>query len=291
MSNKKNLVIFANCFGSQLKYMLEKYYGDIYNIYYHVNYDIINNNKDLPSDFLNADYFLYQNYSDKPDSIYDLKNILNKILKPECIKLCFPTLHACNLIFAYDIKCDENNKYTISEEYPFGKFFFGIKPLIDLCNKYKNEYSNKKLLIDKIIEDCLKDNFISEEEIIYYKNRTFEFLQNKILSSDVPELYDFIKNNYIKQRLWHNPNHPTGILIQELDTLIFRKLNLEVNFDEVDMFKLENSLSDWVMPIFPCVKKYYNFEFDCNKCSSWYNKEILDLESYVMSYISYFINM
>ena len=102
----------------------------------------------------------------------------------------------------------------------------------------------------------------------------------------MPEIYNFIKNNFTNFRLWHNPNHPTGILLNELFKLIFLKLKLEYFENEENFRILENSLSDWVMPIFPCVKQYYNMEFNIHKCSSWHNKNIIDSKTYISEYLS-----
>jgi len=146
---------------------------------------------------------------------------------------------------------------------------------------------NNKCSIDEIIELSKQDNFINEETILYYHKRTFEFLENKCLSSDVPEIYDFIKNNFTEVRLWHNPNHPTGILLNELIKLIFLKLHLSYDDSKENIDILNNTLSDWVMPIFPCVSKYYKFKFDTTICSSRYHKNIIDYNTYLETYIHY----
>ena len=225
---KKLLVILANCQGNPLSHMLNKYYSNLYDIKYYTNYEYIKNNLDLPLDIKDADVFLYQNYSNN-DEKYDLKILLENVLKKECIKICFPSLHSCNLIFCYDVT-EPNNYKTITNEKPFGEFYYGISHIIDEFNKYEineNTKKNKNEIIEKIIDSSNNDNFISKETILYHNKRTFEFLENKCLSSDVPEIYNFIKNNFTKIRLWHNPNHPTGILLIVLIKLIFLKLKLE----------------------------------------------------------------
>jgi hypothetical protein len=276
---KKLVVILANCQGGPLLLMLQKYYSHLYDVKWYSNYEYIQQNLDLPEDIKDADIFLYQNYSNT-DEKYNLKIILDHKLKKECIKLSFPTLHSCHLLFCYDINAPTNYK-TITTEKPHGEFFYGISPIINITNK-----SNT---IHEIIETSKQDNFISEETILYHHNRTFEFLENKCLSSDVPELYDFIKNNFKEVRLWHSPNHPTGILLNYLIKLIFSKLELHYNETEENINILNNGLSDWVMPIFPCVSNYHNFKFDI-KCSSWYHKNIIDYDTYLETYIEHLYN-
>jgi len=275
----KKLVILANCQGGSVAFMLQKYYSDLYDVKCISNYEYIQKKLDLPDDIKDADIFLYQNYSNT-DEKYNLKNILDHKLKKECIKLSFPTLHSCHLIFCYDINAPTNYK-TITTENPHREFFYEISPIIHITNK-----SNT---IHEIIESSKEDNFISEETILYHYNRTFEFLENKCLSSDIPEIYEFIKNNFTEIRLWHNPNHPTGILLNELIKLIFSKLELDYIENEENINILNNMLSDWVMPIFPCVSNYYNFKFDI-KCSSWYHKNIVDYDTYLETYIEHLYN-
>lgn len=63
------------------------------------------------------------------------------------------------------------------------------------------------------------------------------------------------------------------------------KLKLNYYENEENYIVLDKGLSDWVMPIFPCIKKYYNLEFDTNICSSWYHEKIIDIPSYIEEYL------
>jgi hypothetical protein len=40
------------------------------------------------------------------------------------------------------------------------------------------------------------------------------------------------------------------------------------------------------MPIFPCIRKYYNIEYNNNDCGSWYHSDIIDSKSYITKYIT-----
>jgi hypothetical protein len=272
---KQKILIWANCQGNALKFMLNKYCNNMYEIYCYKNYEFIRNNKSLPEEFKNTDIFIYQNYSNS-EGEYSLKYIINDVLKKDCCKICFPTLHSCELLFCYDMDEPQNNK-TITSECPFGKFYFGIEPIQKLI---KNNES-----IENIIKISKEDNFIDITTIEYYKEKTFSFLKSKCSMSDIPEIYDFIEQNFTKIRLWHNKNHPTGILLNELVKLVFYKLNLNYPSSLQDIEELEKKLNDWVLPIFPCVKKYYGMDFKDN-CSSWYSPEIKDTDTFIRSYIT-----
>ena len=174
-------------------------------------------------------------------------------------------------LFCYDIT-EPNNSKTITNKLPYGKFYYRISVITDLLKKHdytKYDDMTRKKIVNEIYEESQKLDFISDEKIKYYHDRNFEFLENKILTSNIPELLDFIKNNFTKVRLWSNPFHPTGVLLNELSKNIFRKLNLTYNDDDSiqNICELNGTLNDWVIPIFPSVKKYYNMDFE-DKCSS-----------------------
>jgi hypothetical protein len=111
-----------------------------------------------------------------------------------------------------------------------------------------------------------------------------DYLKKKIVNSDVPELLEFIKINFEQIRLFHNPNHPTGVLLNFMIKKVFNLLALEYPDTSENISILENSLNDWTMPILPSVQRYYGFKFE-DKCSSWYDKDIIDIHSFVTKYI------
>ena len=69
----------------------------------------------IPQEFYNADIFIYQNYSDKPNSEYDLSNILNNILPASCIKICISFLQF-DATFCYN-ENDKQNIKTKSDDF------------------------------------------------------------------------------------------------------------------------------------------------------------------------------
>lgn len=280
--NKKNVIIWANCQGGSICYMLEKYYSSLFNVKSFMNFEYIKNNILIPQEFYSTDIFIYQNYSDKPNSEYDLSYILNNILPTSCTKICISFLQF-DATFCYN-ENDEQNIKTINSENPFGKFFFGIDLII---HYFKNsENFTKEYSINDLTNLLLNENAIPKEKILYNYNRCFQYLENKLLNSDVPELYYFIKDNFTKIRLFHNRNHPTGLLLNEQIKLIFKLLQL--NYPETDQEEnikiIDNRYNDWVMPILPSVRKYYNINFP-DTCSSWYNKDIVDTKTFIETYV------
>lgn len=279
------------CFGQTVKganiiHMLNKYHSDKFKIKCFINYEYIRENKTLPEEFKDADIFIYQNYnSDKHVKDYDLDNIIKNVLKPDCKTICIPFLFG-EALFSYDMRHSPNNFKTISDEKPFGYFAYGFDiiddKMIGLDIKNYTD-SDKEKLIEDIYEYCMSENAITDEQMKYYYDRSFSYLESKIMSGDLPFLLDYIKENFTKNRLWYNRNHPTGELMKELVRGVFELMGLIFQCDDADFIVLDN-LKDWEMPILPCVKKYYNMTFD-DTCSSIWNPSILDKKSFIREYI------
>jgi hypothetical protein len=269
----KNIILWTNCQGNSIHYMLQKYYSYLFKIAIFPNYIYMKNNTQLPEEFYKTDVFIYQNYNDKSDSEYNLSYILNA-LPVDCIKICIPFLQF-DAYFCYN-HINKNNAKSICSEFPHGKFFYGFGTVNDLYEKGINEI--------EISTKIMLDDAIQIDKIIMYNETTFEYLKTKILSSSVPSLFDFIQTNFIKTRLFHNRWHPTGILLNEMCKMVFAILQLDYIENEQDISVLNNMLNDWVMPILPCVKKYYNCKFD-DCCSSRYNSNIVDTSSFIKYYL------
>lgn len=281
----KSVIIWANCQGGIIGQMLQKYYGDIFTVNYYANYEYMQNKMDLPNCFNTCDIFLYQNYSNNEEQ-YCIQNILDNVLSPTSIKIAFPTLHRNNLQFCYNIDSPENMQ-TISALFPHGFFFFGIQPIRDIVIKLKNEGMNVEDVIMKTLDAINKPGFITDEQIEYHENTSLDFLKTKALSSDIPEIYEFIIDNYKRIRLWHNPNHPNGILLNELCKDIFNKLELNYPNEKENIVILDKALKDWKMPIFRSICTKYNIENIDNECSSIWHDDIFDEISYIHKYVKF----
>lgn len=274
--SKKLIIIWANCQGNGLCSMLNAYYSNDYNCIHYPNHEYMANNTPLPDNFFNADIFLCQLYSNGIGD-YCMQNIINKLktLNDKCIIRPFPTLHNSQLYFCYDYTSVANSA-TISPKYPHGKFCYGILPVIQLISSYD---------IEHILNLSNSESFISHEQIQLHYDKSMGFLKHKCDISDMSCIYEYVLNNFKKQRLWHNPNHPSGILMNELVKCVFDKLNLTYPIaDNERNIKLLNNLNDWVMPIFPSIQQYYNLEFDCNVCSSIWHPSITNIDTYLTEY-------
>jgi hypothetical protein len=218
-----------------------------------------------------------------------LENILNNILPQSCLKISFPTLHQNHLHFCFNTDSPEN-KNTITVDRPFGDFFHGIEDIRLLVKQLKEKYNNEQIL-QTTLETIDNPNFISNEQIIEHQNRSLEFLKVKALNSDIPNIYYFVLNNYKVKRLWHDPNHPNGILLNELCKQLFIKMELNYpQFDEIENIHiLDELLNHWKMPILKQISNYYNMTDVDNKCSSKYHVDIFDEKTYISKYVSFLL--
>ena len=286
---KQQVIIWANCQGWPIKDMLNKYYNDNYDVKHFMNYEYIYSNKMIPDEFKDADIFIYQNYSEKQNDTYKLSTILTHVLKPTCRKICIPSLRG-EFLFCYTNTPlhDLKNNNTKNHQMPYGKFCYGIDYIdIEFQDINYADYNDcdKRQLTDHIYNKIMNPNLLSIFTICTYFNKNIEFLRNKIINSDVPELFDFIIMNFKQIRLFHNTNHPTGVLLSFMVEKVFQLLSLDYPNREDNIRVLDNSLSDWVMPILPSVSKYYSFTFE-EKCSSWYHVDIYNTHDFITKYIN-----
>ena len=282
------VTIWANCQGDAIKTMLNRYHSDKYDVKHFMNYEYIYSNKPIPEDFKHTDIFIYQNYS-KSNGTYDLSTILTNVLKPSCKRICIPSLRG-EFLFCYTntpLHRVKNNN-TITPKTPYGKFCYGIdyidNELHDIDYTRYNEF-DKTQLIECVYNKLMDPNLVSIFTICTYFNKNIDFLRSKIVSSDIPELLDFIIMNFKQIRLFHNTNHPTGVLLSFMVQKVFQLLSLDYPNVEENIRIIDNSLSDWVMPILPSVSKYYSFTFE-DKCSSWYHPDIHDKRGFITKYIN-----
>ena len=278
----KRIIFWTNCQGDAIKNIIKKYHSDKFIVKSYYNFVHFKKNKPIPcSAFSKADIFIYQRYSSKKhDCKYDIDNILKNILKPECIKVCIPFLYF-EAMFSYNTDFSLINKKN-------KKFFYGIDFIdnkmmsLDITLFTEDDKNN---LIESIYSEFISDDAIPESQIKYYYDKSFGFLKYKIMNSDMPNLMEFIKDNFKKTRLWSNPNHPTGKLLIELVKSTLTILNLEyVEIDE-DTLNLHDQFNDWTMPLFPCVKKYYGMEFE-DYCSSSEDVSIINNKTFITKYIN-----
>ena len=285
MANK-TVVVWANCQGGPLTNALRDMHSEDFDVHWFMNYEFIKNGLELPAFMKSADIFLYQNYRPQEVIMYDLDWISRNILPAHCQKVSFPTLHSITLQFCHDYH-EPNNSKTQGPDLPHGAFFYGIKPLADYYVDLVKDSETKEDRICRIpeaVSHALTDTFIPLADIEYHKKRSLDFLHEKSLQSNTPGIYDYIVDNYRSVRLWHNPYHPNGILLNELCRQVFEAIGLPYRPGPGFLSHLDNHLKDWVLPILPSVQASIGLNAG-TYCESKYHPEISTTEAYLSKYL------
>ena len=227
--NKKNLVILMNCHGLSIKHVLTNSYLNLdYNIY-HISY-VNKINDSIPS--FNENEIKLIKSSDV--SIIQFIKIDRGII---------------NHKYIIDNLIKKNTKYYICPHYVFSGYLFDdmnflVQPNIKTTqeiNYFKKTYQfdRKKVL----------DFFHNELEHIKILDKNGDF-----------NLYDFIKLNYKKNKLFENRGHPNYIIFHEIGNQIIKKLNYKCNDTNQS---INYTLGDETM-IFDNLKQILGLSFDTN---------------------------
>lgn len=283
----KTIVVWANCIGGSVIHALNRLDPGEWNAHWYQNFEFIQEEKDLPAALKSADIFLYQNYRPKPGTKYDLGFIKSEILNRNCTAISFPTLHSISLQFGHEYY-EPNNNRTICPSFPHGQFMYGIKPVADeYCRLSSNVTSlaERTKIAGLVAESAMADSYIPPEMILEQQERSLGFLKEKALSSDIPTIYDFVSQNFADIRLWHNPFHPNGVLLDQMCRLIFECMGIPYTSNDSTVDFLDGLLKDWVMPILPSTQAYYGMAFP-DYCYSKYHPDIIDSRSYLSAYLN-----
>jgi hypothetical protein len=204
------IILYLNCHGKEIKnYLLN--YTKMTEIIYIPTYEYINQKKKLPYDSLkSADFIIYNPVSEEHGE-YSSKEIL-KHLKNEC-KTCCIGYYRMKCFFCHPIYC---NHFIYSEN---PKIFESPKP--------------ENINIDLVINpDKIKCNLDSKTILDEDLKKIYEI----DLKSDI-KMYDFIKENYKKYKLFVDPSHPTKYFFVE----IFKRI---LNFFEIKPIKKIDELNE-----------------------------------------------
>jgi len=283
---KKTVVVWANCQGGSLTRALRDMHSDELEVHLFMNYEFIKNGLELPAFIKSADRFLYQNYRPQEVGMYDLDWISRNTLPANCQKVSFPTLHSIALQFCYDYH-EPNNSRTQGPDLPHGAFCYGIKPLADYYSGLVQDSKIKEERICRIpeaVKHALADEFMPTSDVEDRQKISLDFLAEKTRQSDAPGIYDYLLDNYRSVRLWHNPYHPNGVLLDELYRQVFDTIGLPYSPSPSFLSDLDDHLKDWVLPILPSVQASIGLNAG-TYCESKYHPEINTTEAYLSKYL------
>lgn len=207
----KTLGIYTNCQGRFLhQIFLSKIpYFNEYNMVYLENYSIIRNKSVLDKHTIQSfDMFIYQPVSEIHGEYSTLnENGILGMLKPECIRISFPSLYL-------DI-------WPIFEE---NKFHYGADNII--------QYKNNGVPLEYIIQ-IYKNNTLS-----FNLSERFEASINFMISREafctIKTLSSYIKENFKTKIVFHTQNHPSSGFLHVLAKEICKSLGIEMGSIDYD---------------------------------------------------------
>ena len=202
-----SIVLFTNCQGPVIynNYLRHLDFFTKHKLIWVPNYvtPITIEDKNHISD---SDIFIYQpvnNYTVNVNAEDDLVSLL----KPSCIKICFPSLYI--------------DMWPLYEE---GGLYCGGNVI--------NDYINMGYSIDKIL------HMYNNKEICFDLhnriNKSLQYLKNKEDNYCNIKVSNFIYANYKTHKLFDTQNHPNGIIMSYVAKEISKFLNVE--FPDIDFF-------------------------------------------------------
>ncbi len=243
----KYLIIFANCQGGTLLSMLNEHEA-FKKEYSCIPIPFVQNIKSkeqiklLLDSVKKADIFIYQ-YVNSPNMPNETNtHYLLNLLKKDTIKISFPSL-----------------------------YFNGYFPHLDSMDKITGPL---RLVHDYIIAYCYTKGFTEKETLrlinekdLYSKKISMEFVKKSIESllkrereNDIDiRLSDYIKNNYKKEKLFNQFNHPKRIVFEFLTREILNRLL--VTKTTFISLKSKDYLGGITAPVYPSTLKNLELEF------------------------------
>lgn len=228
---KKKIVFTMNCHAGYIIRIIKRYNHKILDDYdiYHINYAVgtylIDNN--LTNDDVElikkADILIIQ-------YIKNDRNMLNH---------------------NYIQQIAETNNIFILPHYTFSGYFY-----VELTRKLINE--NKTI---SQIENAIANINIDEDTVLENLNRELNNIK-KLDELGCCNMFEYVKNNYKKKRLFQNRGHPNNLFFIELTNQLLQKLGYIENLDGV--YENFSNHSNQICVIYQPIKNILKLDFDCN---------------------------
>ena len=141
--------------------------------------------------------------------------------------------------------------------------------------------------IFQFYDDILKDN---EIVVIEHITKELELFKKYDALSDIA-MFDFFQNNYKKEKLFINYDHPSIGYFRELFIRILNYIKLKNNtfcfdIDNIPHFKKhEHPLYEFEVPVLKYVKQYGNFEFDDSNEIGMFNNFFCNYKNFIKIYL------
>lgn len=147
-------------------------------------------------------------------------------------------------------------------------------------DKVIEEAISRDMNIDEIIAYCKSDRAMNEEDIRDNFHKGMAKLKEREKFWDIP-IYDFVEDNYQKEKLFYDDGHPTNIIMKKIVEEILKKLQI---FDPEIHCDSRMDLNEKC--VYPVVKKVLGLQWDDKEIRITGKKlaQHMDFEEYISEY-------
>lgn len=151
-------------------------------------------------------------------------------------------------------------------------------------DKSIDEYHNR-LSVKEIKDLILDDKLISKGDILEQQDIFYSKLQYREKNWDIKAL-DFINKSIKQEKLFFDPNHPTGVFFKYIASELLKMLGMSAdNVMQYDLYELDL----YEMPIYASVISTFDLQYNTNTIRKSnglkLNDRLMDLEEYIRQYI------
>lgn len=228
---KKKIVFTMNCHAGYIIRNIKRYNHKIlddYNIY-HINYAM-------------GTYLIDYNLTN--DDIELIK-------KADILIIQYIKKDRGMLNHDYIKQIAETNNIFLLPHYTFGGYF---------DDKLTNKLINENKTISQI-ENAIANINIDEDTIIENLNNNLNNIK-KLDELGCCNMFEYVKNNYKKNRLFQNKGHPNNLFFIELSNQLLQKMGYTEKLNGI--YENFSNHSNQICIIYQPIKNILKLEFDCN---------------------------
>lgn len=195
-----------------------------------------------------------------------------------CDIISFPVVRLYSLWPLYRV--DPRNKPEGKPEFPFGKYPYGDKKVINMMKKglsYSEVFDKYMQLNIKDLVDL--DKFHSES-----------LLNGKELEKKCDlKIFDFIEENFSKKRLLFTVNHPTpDLILYQVEQILLSVTGATIPESEKIRVRRNPPLDFMQVPVHPQIIDHFELEWISKDYKYKYGqKDFVTFEEYYWNYINF----
>lgn len=276
---KKIVVIYGNCHTTVIAEVMSgcKEFQKEYAIYPIKPIHLINSADYFEHPvFKCCDVFIHQSIQkqNRYGEEFASENLIS-LLRKDCLVISIPNVYHLPMCF-------------FPQYYPENEFVVAKKGTIFFRDHIIDRLFCEGKSVKQIEAEYLHGQHFLSKELAELFDTFLKKIQDRERDWDV-KITDFIKNNYQKEQLFFDPNHPTSVFLKYVASEVLSLLN--INYDKDWLVKIKvKELDSYEMPIYPTVKENFGMTFsNCyyRQTGRKARRGSMNLKEYILQYISF----